>query len=89
MNIRAKGTLAAMAITLAASTAFAQAPDPSGCTPQERSNADLQKSDRPNAGVICPPDVDPAMKAPTPKTGDTSVIPAPGSPGGDPTVQPK
>jgi hypothetical protein len=29
------------------------------------------------------------MKAPTPKNGDTSVIPPPGSPGGDPTVQPK
>jgi hypothetical protein len=90
MSIRVKGTLAAVAITLAmASAAFAQAPDPNGCTPQERANPDLQKSDQPNAGVICPPDVDPAMKAPTPKTGDTSVIPPPGSPGGDPTVQPK
>jgi hypothetical protein len=35
--------------------------------------------------VICPPDIDPGMKAPTPKTGDTSVIPPPG----DPNVQPK
>ena len=36
-------------------------------------------------GVMCPPDVDPAMKAPTPSTGDKSVIPPPGTPGGDPT----
>jgi hypothetical protein len=90
MSSLTKGTLAALAITLAtASAAFAQAPDPSGCTPQERSNQALQKSDQPNAGVICPPEVDPAMKAPTPKTGDTSVIPPPGTPGGDPNVQPK
>ncbi len=71
-----------------AQAADPQAPDPKGCTPQEKSNQTLQRSDQ-TAGVMCPPDVDPAMKAPTPKTGDTSVIPPPGSPGGDPNVQPK
>jgi hypothetical protein len=41
-------------------------------------------------GVICPPPaVDPEMKLPTPQTGNTPVIPPPGSPGGDPTVRPK
>lgn len=41
-------------------------------------------------GVLCPPsDVDPAMRAPTPNTGTTPVIPPPGSPGGNPNVQPK
>jgi hypothetical protein len=41
-------------------------------------------------GVLCPPaDVDPAMRAPTPDTGNTPVIPPPGSPGGDPNVRPK
>jgi hypothetical protein len=40
-------------------------------------------------GVICPPDVDPGMKAPAPDTGKMPVIPPPGSPGGDPKVQPK
>jgi hypothetical protein len=40
-----------------------------------------------NAGVICPPDIDPAMKAPTPSTGDKAVIP-PAS-GGNGTAQPK
>jgi hypothetical protein len=40
-------------------------------------------------GVICPPDVDPDIKAPTPDAGKMPVIPPPGSPGGDPTVRPK
>jgi hypothetical protein len=46
----------------------------------------LAKSD----GVLCPPSgVDPEMRAPTPDTGKTPVIPPPGSPGGDPNVRPK
>ena len=46
----------------------------------------LAKSD----GVLCPPsEVDPQMRAPTPDTGTTPVIPPPGSPGGNPDVQPK
>jgi len=46
----------------------------------------LAKSD----GVLCPPsEVDPAIRAPTPDTGNTPVIPPPGSPGGDPSVRPK
>jgi hypothetical protein len=41
-------------------------------------------------GVLCPPSgVDPEIRAPTPNTGNTPVIPPPGSPGGDPTVRPK
>jgi hypothetical protein len=41
-------------------------------------------------GVLCPPSgVDPAMRAPTPDTGNTPVIPPPGSPGGNPNLQPK
>jgi hypothetical protein len=79
-----KACLTALAISLFGTTlALAQAPDqaqtpPSqkGCTPQEKSNETLQKSDQ-TAGVMCPPEVDPAMKAPTPKTGDPSVIPPP------------
>jgi hypothetical protein len=46
----------------------------------------LAKSD----GVLCPPTgVDPAIRAPTPDTGDAPVIPPPGSPGGDPSIRPK
>ncbi|MGJ4885460.1 MULTISPECIES: hypothetical protein [unclassified Bradyrhizobium] len=41
-------------------------------------------------GVLCPPSgVDPEMHAPTPEGGTTPVIPPPGSPGGNPNVQPK
>lgn len=82
----AKSCLTALAISLfGTSLVLAQtpAPDPAqappsqkGCTPQEKSNQTLQKSDQ-TAGVMCPPDVDPAMKAPTPKTGDPAVIPPP------------
>jgi hypothetical protein len=42
-----------------------------------------------SGGVLCPQNVDPAIKAPTPPTGDKPVIPPPGSPGGNPNVQPK
>jgi hypothetical protein len=43
-----------------------------------------------SGSVICPPaSVDPEMKVPTPETGRTPVIPPPGSPGGDQSVQPK
>jgi hypothetical protein len=41
-------------------------------------------------GVLCPPaGVDPEIRAPTADTGNTPVIPPPGSPGGDPTIRPK
>jgi len=43
-----------------------------------------------SGGVICPPSqVDPAIRAPTPRDGSMPVIPPPGSPGGDPSVRPK
>jgi hypothetical protein len=80
-----------LGILLTGSTALsmAQAADSTGCTPQERSNQTLsQKLDQTN-GVICPPDVDPAINAPTPNAGKTPVIQPPGSPGGNPNVQPK
>jgi hypothetical protein len=90
MNMIVKGSWGALAAALTvASTvlAQAQAPDPKGCTPQERSSQALNQGADKNAGVICPPDIDPGMKAPTPKTGDTSVIPPPAT--ADPNVQPK
>ena len=41
-------------------------------------------------GVICPPTgVDPQMQVPPPGGGRLKVIPPPGTPGGDPNVQPK
>ncbi len=40
-------------------------------------------------GVICPPNIDADIKAPTPQGGPMPVIPPPGSPGGDSSVRPK
>lgn len=41
-------------------------------------------------GVLCPPaNIDPQMRAPTPRGGSMPVIPPPGSPGGDPSIRPK
>jgi hypothetical protein len=41
-------------------------------------------------GVICPPSgVDPDVRVPPPAGGDIKIIPPPGTPGGDPSVQPK
>jgi hypothetical protein len=76
--------------------------DPKGCAPSERLQTDgkapdgkagdtlsdrLARSD----GVICPPNVDPEIKAPTPDSGNNKmpVIPPPGGPGGDQSIQPK
>jgi hypothetical protein len=92
MNMVAKGLWSALVIALTMTTAVvaqAQAPDPKGCTPQERSSQALNQGADKNAGVICPPDIDPAMKAPTPSSGDNAVIRPPGSPAGDLNVQPK
>jgi hypothetical protein len=51
---------------------------------------DLSEQLAQSNGVICPPQqVDPAIKAPTPPGGAMKVIPPPGSPGGDKSVQPK
>jgi hypothetical protein len=77
--------------------------DPKACAPGERLAQDPQ-TQRPIApgrgenlseklsrdeGVLCPPNLDPEIKLPTPDTGKTPVIPPPGSPGGNPNVRPK
>jgi len=89
VSLAVKACAAALFLSLGASAAFAQAPDPNGCTPQERSNQALQNSDKANAGVICPPDIDPAMKGSPPKTGDRAVKPPPPPSPGTSNVQPK
>ncbi|MFL6800116.1 MAG: hypothetical protein ACJ8F3_22240 [Xanthobacteraceae bacterium] len=40
-------------------------------------------------GVICPPETADNLRVKPPATGALKVVPPPGSPGGDPTVQPK
>ena len=53
------------------------------------SGANLSEKLAQSDGVLCPPDVDPGIKAPTPEVGKMPVIPPPGSPGGDPNIRPK
>ena len=72
-----------------------QVPDtskpPGQLTPNATNGSGANLSDKlaQSDGVLCPPDVDPGIKAPTPEVGRMPVIPPPGSPGGDPNVQPK
>ena len=78
-----------MMAAMSAAVTEAKAADTTGCTPQEKSSQTLNQKMGQTQGVICPPDVDPAMKKPAPSTGSTPVVPAPGTPGGNPNVVPK
>jgi hypothetical protein len=83
-----------LAIVLAATSgACAQTPSTgaNGCANTRGGSTGQNLSDKlsRSGGVICPPNVDPGMKAPTPRTGDAPVIPAPGTPPGYPNVKPK
>lgn len=77
--------------------------DPQACAPGDRLEPGTRNPNAPpettgeslsdklarTDGVICPPNVDPDIRAPAPGGGRTPVIPPPGSPGGDPNVRPK
>jgi hypothetical protein len=94
MNRNPRNPWVVLALTLAmTSTALAQAQtvDPKACSDSARDSPNQNLSDKLSRtnGVICPPNVDPAIKARTPHAGKTPVIPPPGSPGGDPSVQAK
>lgn len=90
-------TGAAQAQTTAAPPPNAQVPK--DCPPGTSANAPgvgqnsggtLSDKLASSKGVICPPaGVDPDMQQPPQSGGSIKVIPPPGSPGGDPTVQPK
>lgn len=75
------------------SAAFAQAQSNGDdvCANNAGNSSEKNLSDKlaRTGGVICPPNVDPDIKAPTPNAGKMPVIPPPGSPGGNPNVQPK
>jgi hypothetical protein len=60
-----------------------------GPTVPESNGQNLSDKLAQNEGVLCPPNVDPDIKAPTPEAGKMPVIPPPGSPGGDQNVKPK
>jgi hypothetical protein len=69
--------------------------DPRDCLPSSSNNSGsapkLNEQSAPSVGVICPPPgIDPEISVPAPERGGrTPVIPPPGTPGGDPNVQPK
>ena len=90
LSVMVKNALVALSILMATiSLAWAQATNSKACTEQERSNQTLGEKLGQTNGVICPPDIDKGMKAPTPDAGKTPVIPPPDSPGGNPNVQSK
>lgn len=63
---------------------------PQGCTPgkSDSPNQNLSGKLSQSNGVLCPPNVDPGMTAPTPNKGNMPVIPPPGS-SPNQNVQPK
>jgi hypothetical protein len=84
---------AAALILTTAAAASAQPAVPGGnrgCS-QQGNSENLSDKLAQSGGVLCPqnPNPDPAIKAPTPPTKDKPAIPPPGSPGGNPNVQPK
>jgi hypothetical protein len=82
-------SLIAAMLLLTSTIGSVVAADDKACSQQKRTDGTLSEKLDQTAGVICPPDVDPAMKAPTPNSGNTPVIPPPGSPGGDQSVRQK
>ena len=93
---------AILAVLLATACGDAQSPlaqpGPKACPPDatkppltpSQSGRPLSDQLAESKGVICPPaGVDPQMQQKPPEGGAMKVIPPPGSPGGNPNVQPK
>src|SRR5262249_39555230 len=91
--------LSSIAVAEAQNAPITPLPDRAGiCPPDVRGNAPTIGNPSPNLsdkladskGVICPPaGIDPDIRVPPEQGGEIKIIPPPGSPGGDPTVQPK
>jgi hypothetical protein len=77
-----------LAITTAASAQPSVPDNKRGCSQPGHSETLSDKLAQ-SGGVICPQNTDPAIKAPTPPTGDKPVIRPPAGGGGNPNVQPK
>jgi hypothetical protein len=95
-SLAGAGAASAQAAGNAPSTAPAQdaacPPDVKGEPPTVGGGSSAPLSDKlaQSKGVICPPSgVDRQMQVAPPDGGRLKVIPAPGTPGGDPSVQPK
>ena len=81
MDILLRLCLLVAGAALAAGAAFAQAATPETPTaPGQNLSKQLDQSN----GVIHPKEVDPAIEKPAPKTGDSNVVPPPGTSGGAP-----
>jgi hypothetical protein len=95
VNVIAKIFFAVVLITAALRSAtVAQTQggmDPKACSDAADGGSSQSLSNRlgQSNGVLCPPNVDPGMNTPASDTGKMPVIPPPGSPGGNPNVQPK
>jgi hypothetical protein len=92
----------ALALLTVATSASAQTPPPAqapkDCPPgtsadapgiNDNAKGDLSDKLASSKGIICPPAVDPHMEGKPPQGGPMKIIPPPGSPGGDQSVQPK
>jgi hypothetical protein len=105
INALVSALSATLLLSAAAAFAQPTSVDPKGCAPGERLQQNGSGSADPKVpsttgenlsdklartdGVLCPPNVDPDIKAPTPQGGNMPIIPPPGSPGGNQNVQPK
>jgi hypothetical protein len=96
--IAALVTVAAANVSLAQSTATPSPESRATCPPDVKgepptvgggSSEPLSDKLARSKGVICPPEVDREMQVTPPSGGHLKVIPPPGTPGGDPDVQPK
>ena len=81
-------------VSLVAGPASAQttSPAPKDSTPDAKPIApgdNLSKKLNESNGVIHPKEVDPGIQKPAPQTGDTNVVPPPGTTGGATAPQPK
>jgi hypothetical protein len=81
-------TVLLLTITTAASAQPSVPGTNRGCS-QPGNSENLSDKLAQSGGVLCPHNVDPAIKAPTPRTGDKPVIRPPNGGAGSPNVQPK
>jgi hypothetical protein len=89
MRTIAKFCAALLVFVATGAAALAQTSGSSQCAQPQGSGGNLSRQLKQSNGVICPPQMDPGMKRSPPNEGTTPVIPPPGTPGGNPDIQPK
>jgi hypothetical protein len=94
------GCVAWVSVVLAQGAGEGRVPAQPSCPPDVKGDAPTVGRGKPSEplsdqlaeskGIICPPaGIDPDMQVNPPAGGQLKVIPPPGSPGGNPNVQPK